>query len=142
MKNWLTFLAVIYSLCTMLFFGYTVYKQNDTNNNILVSNDLTPTLAMLAERQSKISGFVKEKYRRVRLDMNTDCTDGSTITAQSEQIKDPQEAANIQMACHNRQAICTSITKEQKSISSPKLFALTAFTAQEQPHLCTRRKNP
>jgi len=90
---------------------------------------------MLAERSAKVSGFVKEKYHRVKLDI-----DGA-ITAQSEQIADPQEAAHIQTACHNRQAICTSITREQKTISPPKLFDLTAlqresnrlfgYTAQE-----------
>jgi len=96
---------------------------------------------MLAERQKKISGFVKEKYHRVKLDIDTGTggADGgnavspgdngniATITAHSENIKDPQEAAQIQTACHNRQAVCTSLTKEQKTISPPKLFDLTSL---------------
>ena len=92
------------------------------NRTLNVGRVQTPTLAMLAERQSKISGFVKEKYHRVRLDMG-----GGVLSAQSDIIKDPQEAANIQTACHNRQAVCTSLTKEQKTISPPTLFDLTAL---------------
>jgi len=105
------------------------------NRTLNVGRVQTPTLAMLAERSAKISGFVKEKYHRVKLDM-----DGA-ITAQSETITDPQEATNIQTACHNQQAVCASVTKEQKTISPPKLFDLTAlqresnrlfgYTAQE-----------
>jgi len=111
------------------------------NRTLNVGRVQTPTLAMLAERQKKISGFVKEKYHRVKLDIETD-TGGenggnagspgdngniATITAHSENIKDPQDAANIQTACHTRQAVCTSLTKEQKTISPPKLFDLTSL---------------
>jgi len=106
------------------------------NKTLNVGRVQTPTLAMLTERQQKISGFVKEKYHRVKLDM-----DGGAVTAQSETITDPQEAATIQTACHNRQAVCVSLTKEQKTVSPPKLFDLTAlqreanrmfgFTAQQ-----------
>lgn len=80
----------------------------------------TPTLAMLTERSAKISGFVKEKYHIVRLALGE-------IEALSKHITDPQESAQIQTACHNRQAVCVSLTKEQKTVSPPKLFVLTAL---------------
>ena len=80
----------------------------------------TPTLAMIAHRQQKISGFVKEKYHIVRLNI-----DG--VEALSEHIQSKEEAAQIQGACHNRQALCISLTKEQKTISPPKLFDLTSL---------------
>ena len=57
------------------------------NKTLNVGRVQTPTLAMLAERQSKISGFVKDKYHVVRLDM-----DGGSIAARSENITNPQEA--------------------------------------------------
>lgn len=84
----------------------------------------TPTLAMLTERSAKISGFVKEKYHIVRLDFDTG---GGVIAAQGEHIKSIEDANAIQTACHGRQAVCVSLTKEQKSISPPKLFDLTAL---------------
>jgi len=90
------------------------------NKTLNVGRVQTPTLAMLTERSAKISGFVKEKYYIVRLDLGG-------IEALSEHITDPQDAANIQAACHTRQAVCISLTKEQKTVSPPKLFDLTAL---------------
>ena len=127
------------------------------NKTLNVGRVQTPTLAMLTERQNKISGFVKEKYHVVRLDINAGSADGTgntggatsidgagrggTITAKSPHITDPQEARNIQAAADKQAAVCVSLTKEQKSIAPPKLFDLTAlqrecnrlfgYTAQE-----------
>jgi DNA topoisomerase-3 len=84
----------------------------------------TPTLAMLTERSAKISGFVKEKYHIVRLDMDTG---GGAIAAQSAHITDPQEAANIRAAADKKAAVCVSLTKEQKAVPPPKLIDLTAL---------------
>jgi len=94
------------------------------NKTLNVGRVQTPTLAMITERQNKISDFIKEKYHRIKLDMKTS---GGAVAALSETMPDPQEAAKIQTACHNRQAVCASLTKEQKSISPPKLFDLTAL---------------
>jgi DNA topoisomerase-3 len=84
----------------------------------------TPTLAMLTERSAKISGFVKEKYHIVWLDVDTG---GGTIAAQSAHIAAVTEAQTIRAACHGGQAVCTSLTKEQKMDPPPKLFDLTAL---------------
>ena len=80
----------------------------------------TPTLAMLVQRDGKISGFQKEKYHLIRLDL-----DG--IEAFSERVSDLQDAEQIQTACHNRQAVCASLNKEQKMVKPPKLFDLTTL---------------
>lgn len=80
----------------------------------------TPTLALLIERQQQISGFIKEKYYKVNLDLGG-------VEASSEHIQDPQEATKIQTACHNRRAVCHSIIRELKTVTPPKLFDLTAL---------------
>jgi len=80
----------------------------------------TPTLAMLTERGGKISGFVKEKYHIVRLD-------AGGVTAQSEHIKDQQEAEKTRAAADKKAAVCVSVNREQKAISPPKLFDLTSL---------------
>ena len=80
----------------------------------------TPTLAMLVEREGKISGFRKEKYHLVRLDLGG-------IEALSERVTDKQEAERIQAACHEGQAVCVSLDKEKKSVKPPKLFDLTTL---------------
>ena len=80
----------------------------------------TPTLAMIAERDSKISMFRKEKYYTVEID-------GGNIKAVSDKISDKDEAQNLQAACHERQAVCISAVKEKKKTGAPKLFDLTAL---------------
>lgn len=80
----------------------------------------TPTLAMLAERDARISGFQKEKYHHVRLKI-----DGAE--AVSEKITDPAEAEQIKTACAGAPVICTSVTREQKKEQPPKLYDLTAL---------------
>ncbi|MGL5435492.1 MAG: DNA topoisomerase 3 [Lachnospiraceae bacterium] len=80
----------------------------------------TPTLTMLVNRDSKISGFQKEKYHHVRLTL-----DG--VEAVSEKISVLQEAEQIQVGCHERQAVCISLDKEKKTVKPPKLFDLTTL---------------
>jgi DNA topoisomerase-3 len=80
----------------------------------------TPTLAMLTERNAKISGFIKEKYHIVRLDFGG-------IQALNGHITDPQDAEKIRAAADKQAAVCVSLTREQKTVSPPKLFDLTAL---------------
>ncbi len=80
----------------------------------------TPTLAMLAERDGKIMLFKKEKYHHVRLQV-----DGAE--AVSEKFSDPAQAKQVQAACQNGQAVCTSVTREKKKEQPPKLYDLTTL---------------
>jgi len=90
------------------------------NKTLNVGRVQSPTLAMLTERSAKISGFVKEKYHIVRLNMGG-------IEAQSAHIPGQQEAEKIRTAADKKAAVCISLTKEQKTILPPKLFDLTAL---------------
>ena len=80
----------------------------------------TPTLAMLADRDWKISSFQKEKYHHVRLKV-----DGAE--AVSEKITDLAEAEQVKAACAGASVICTSVTREQKKEQPPKLYDLTTL---------------
>ena len=80
----------------------------------------TPTLAMLVERERKISQFQKEKYYVLRLEVN-----GSE--AVSEKFPDSTEAERAAAACKGAAAICTSVTREQKKEQPPKLYDLTTL---------------
>ena len=77
----------------------------------------TPTLAMLAERDAKITLFHKEKYHLLRLTL-----DGAE--AVSEKFTDPAEAEQVAAMCKGATVICTSVTKEQKKEQPPKLYDL------------------
>ena len=80
----------------------------------------TPTLAMLVDRDSKITMFRKEKYHHVRLTLGG-------AEAVSEKIAAPEEAEALRAACAAGPAVCTAVTREQKKEAPPKLYDLTAL---------------
>ena len=80
----------------------------------------TPTLAMLADRDWKITSFKKEKYHHVRLTVGG-------AEAVSEKIVSPEDAQAVQAACAGNTAVCTSATREQNKEQPPKLYDLTTL---------------
>ena len=80
----------------------------------------TPTLAMLAERDAKITLFHKGKYHLLRLTL-----DGAE--AVSEKFTDPSAAEQAAAMCKGAAVTCTSVTKEQKKEQPPKLYDLTTL---------------
>ena len=80
----------------------------------------TPTLAMLAERDAKITLFHKEKYHLLRLTL-----DGAE--AVSEKFTDPAEVEQAAAMCKGAAVTCTAVTKEQKKEQPPKLYDLTTL---------------
>ena len=80
----------------------------------------TPTLAMLADRDAKITLFHEEKYHLPRLTL-----DGAE--AVSEKFTDPAEAEQAAAMCKGVTVTCTSVTKEQKEEQPPKLYDLTTL---------------
>ena len=80
----------------------------------------TPTLAMLAERNSKITLFRKEKYHHVRLNLDS-------AEAVSERISTLEEAQAIRDTCDGQQAVCVSLVREKKTEKPPKLYDLTTL---------------
>lgn len=104
------------------------------HKKLVVGRVQTPTLAMLVEREGKISTFRKEKYYNVHVEK-----DG--LTAGMEKIKTEDEAKKIAAACDKKQAVVSSVSKETKAVNPPKLYDLTTlqreanryfnFTAQQ-----------
>ena len=80
----------------------------------------TPTLAMLADRDSKIVLFRKEKYHHVRLALEG-------AEAVSEKIPAMEDAQAIRDACDGQQAVCVSLVREEKTEKPPKLYDLTTL---------------
>ena len=107
----------------------TLYKKR-----LVVGRVQTPTLAMLVEREGKITTFHKEKYFNVHVQK-----DG--LTADMEKIKTEDEAKMIAAACDKKQAVVSSLKRETKTVNPPKLYDLTtlqreanryySFTAQQ-----------
>ena len=80
----------------------------------------TPTLAMLADRDSKIVLFRKEKYHHVRLALEK-------AEAVSDRIVSPEDAQTVQDACDGQRAVCVSVAREKKTERPPKLYDLTTL---------------
>ena len=80
----------------------------------------TPTLAMLAERQTKIQNFVKEPYYKVELS-------GAGVVAVSEQMAQEQDADAMQAACDGQCAVVGSIERKRVEKKPPKLYDLTTL---------------
>ena len=106
-----------------------LYKQRLT-----VGRVQTPTLAMLVEREARITAFQKEKYYIVH------ASDGQ-MDAVSEHITDKVVAMNIAENCKGKSLEVISVEQEEKVVKPPKLFDLTTlqrdanrllgFTAQQ-----------
>ena len=80
----------------------------------------TPTLKMLVDRDAAIMNFKKEKYYHVRLML-------PGAEAASAKICAADEAGKLKAACEASAAVCTSLTRENKTAIPPKLFDLTSL---------------
>ena len=80
----------------------------------------TPTLAMLVEREGKISMFQKEKFHHVKLELNG-------VEALSQRFQDLSQAQSALANCTENPATCTSVVREQKKENPPKLYDLTTL---------------
>ena len=104
------------------------------HKKLVVGRVQTPTLAMLVERDGKISTFQKEKYFNVHIGKGD-------LTADLEKVKTEEEAKKIAAACEKKQAVVSSLKRETKTVNPPKLYDLTTlqreanryygFTAQQ-----------
>ena len=104
------------------------------HKKLVVGRVQTPTLAMLVEREGKITTFHKEKYFNVHISKDS-------LTADMEKVKTEDEAKAIAAACNKKQAVVSSLKKETKTVNPPKLYDLPplqreanryyGFTAQQ-----------
>lgn len=99
-----------------------------------VGRVMTPTLALLVQREQEITAFVKEPFYTPEIDCGT-------FTASGEKSKDRKAAETIRAACDGKTAIVKSAERQEKTAAPPKLYDLTTlqreanrlfgFTAQQ-----------
>lgn len=95
---------------------------------------MSPTLAMIVQREAEISGFKSEPFYTVVLAL-------SDFSATSERINDKAEAEQLMMDCADGTAVVESVERKEKSEKAPALYDLTTlqreanrllgFTAQQ-----------
>lgn len=81
---------------------------------------MSPTLAMIVQREAEISAFVPEPFYTVVLAL-------SDFTAVSERITDKATAQQLQAACAEGQAVVQSVERREKSEKAPALYDLTTL---------------
>jgi len=90
------------------------------NAQLSVGRVQTPTLAMIVEREQKISDFVKEPFYVVE-------ATGGGIKAEREKIKDKATVEAIAADCNGKTTAVKSVERKNKSESAPKLYDLTTL---------------
>lgn len=84
-----------------------------------VGRVMTPTLALVVERENAIEGFQKTKFFTVELDCG--------FSAASDRFQERKAADKLQAACTGQTATVMSAEKKQKSVLPPKLYDLTSL---------------
>ncbi len=98
-----------------------------------VGRVMSPTLALVVQREAAISGFVPEKFYTVQLSCG--------MTAVSDRIRERKDAKALAAQCHLGKAVVESVEYREKTEKPPKLYDLTGlqrdanrlfgFTAQQ-----------
>ena len=89
-------------------------------NPLNVGRVMSPTLAMIVQREAEISAFIPEPFYTVVLAL-------SDFTAVSERIPDKAAAQQLQAACAEGQAVVESVQRREKSEKAPALYDLTTL---------------
>ena len=99
-----------------------------------VGRVVSPTLAMIVQREAEIRSFQPEPFYTVELETEA----GKAV---SKRIQDKEVAEMLVSACHVTEAVVTDVTTQEKVENAPALYDLTTlqrdanrlygFTAQE-----------
>lgn len=84
-----------------------------------VGRVMSPTLAMIVDRETVIAAFQPETHYTVQINCG--------FPAQTERIKDKAEAQRVQQECNHQTAVVKQIDKKQKSEKPPQLYDLTSL---------------
>ena len=80
---------------------------------------MSPTLALLVQREAEIAAFVPEPFYTVNLDCG--------FTATSEKTKSKAEAKAVAAACQGKPATVRSVERKEKTENPPALYDLTTL---------------
>ena len=90
------------------------------HRKLKVGRVMSPTLAMIVQREAEIRAFVPEPFFTVQLDLEE-------LSMTSEKLKSKQKAAELAGRCNGKPVIIQSVTQIDKSEASPRLYDLTTL---------------
>lgn len=94
----------------------TLYRGKTLN----IGRVVTPTLALLAEREAEIAGFQKEKYHMVELDCGA-------FRAAGRRFKSKTDAEKLRKSCLGKPVEVLAAERQEKTERPPKLYDLTTL---------------
>lgn len=94
----------------------TLYHGKTLN----VGRVMTPTLALLTERETSILHFKKEKFYMLELECDK-------LTFSSDRISSKSDAEKLRKTCIGKPAVVQTITHQEKTENPPKLYDLTTL---------------
>ena len=96
---------------------FTTLYQGKTLN---VGRVMTPTLALLTDREQEIEGFQKEKSYTVELDLGD-------FKVACPKIRSRTEAEKLRKSCLGKPVLAEKLEKREKREKPPRLFDLTSL---------------
>lgn len=97
----------------------TRYFSLTYGRTLNIGRVMSPTLALLVQREADISAFVPEPFYTVQLDCG--------FIAATDRMKDRKTADGIANACKGKPAIVKSVERKEKAEKAPALYDLTAL---------------
>lgn len=97
----------------------TRYFSLTYGRTLNIGRVMSPTLALLVQREADISAFVPEPFYTVQLDCG--------FIAATDRKKDRKTADGIANACKGKTAIVKSVERKEKAEKAPALYDLTAL---------------
>jgi DNA topoisomerase-3 len=93
-----------------------------------VGRVMSPTLAMLVEREENITNFKATPFYTVLLDLGS-------FTLSGERLQDKEKAEILRKACDGKSIIIEKVERKEKSEKPPKLYDLTTLQREANRQL-------
>ena len=97
----------------------TRYFSLTYGRTLNIGRVMSPTLALLVQREAEISAFAAEPFYTVQLDCGFPATTG--------RMKDRKDADAIANACKGKAVTVKSVERKEKSEKAPALYDLTSL---------------
>ena len=97
----------------------TRYFSLTYGRTLNIGRVMSPTLALLVQREAEISAFVAEPFCTVQLDCG--------FPATTDRMKDRKDADAIANACKGKTVIVKSVERKEKAEKAPALYDLTSL---------------
>ena len=90
------------------------------HHKLRVGRVMSPTLAMIVQREAEIRAFVPEPFFTVQLDLDS-------FTVAGEKLRSKKEAADLAGLCKGKPVTILSVAQKEKSEAAPRLYDLTSL---------------